>query len=66
MTFQLQNDKNSFKFHIIYVGMNPLKHDAPTPTKNEIAAIRHVYIDLDYGGEKALAGIQKSSLVPKA
>jgi len=50
----------------IYIGMNPLKHDAPTRTKNEIKAIRHVYIDLDYGGEKALAGIQKSSLVPKA
>jgi hypothetical protein len=50
----------------IYIGMNPLKHDAPTRTKNEIAAIRHVYIDLDYGGEKALAGIQKSSLAPKA
>ena len=50
----------------IYIGMNPLKHDAPTRTKNEIEAIRHVYIDLDYGGEKALAGIQKSSLVPKA
>jgi RepB DNA-primase from phage plasmid len=50
----------------IYIGMNPLKHDAATRTKDEIEAIRHVYIDLDYGGEKALAGIQKSSLVPKA
>jgi hypothetical protein len=50
----------------IYIGMNPLKHDAPTRTKNEIEAIRHVYIDLDHGGEKALTGIQKSSLVPKA
>jgi hypothetical protein len=66
MTFQLQNDKNSFQFHIICIGMNPLKHDAPTRTKNEIEAIRHVYIDLYYGGEKALAGIQKSSVVPKA
>jgi hypothetical protein len=50
----------------IYIGMNPLKHDAATRTKNDIEAIRHIYIDLDYGGEKALAGIQKSSLVPKA
>src|ERR1700758_936907 len=50
----------------IYIGMNPLKDDAAKRTKNEIEAIRHVYIDLDYGGEKALAGIQKSSLVPKA
>jgi hypothetical protein len=50
----------------IYIGMNPLKHDAATRTKDEIEAIRHVYIDLDYGGEKTLAGIQKSSLLPKA
>jgi hypothetical protein len=49
----------------IYIGMNPLKQDASTRTKDEIAAIRHVYIDLDYGGAKALEGIQKSSLVPK-
>jgi hypothetical protein len=50
----------------IYLGMNPLKQDAATRTKDEIEAIRHVYIDLDYGGEKALQGIHKSSLVPKA
>jgi hypothetical protein len=49
----------------IYIGMNPLKQDASTRTKGELAAIRHVYIDLDYGGTKALEGIQKSSLVPK-
>lgn len=49
----------------IYVGMNPLKADAATRTKDEIDAIRHVYIDLDYGGEKALHAIHKSSLVPK-
>jgi hypothetical protein len=30
--------------------MNPLKPDAATRTKEEIDAIRHVYIDLDYGG----------------
>jgi hypothetical protein len=28
MTFQLQIDKNSFQFHIIYVGMNPIKEGA--------------------------------------
>ena len=49
----------------IYIGMNPLKQDAATRTKEEIDAIRHVYIDLDYGGENALKGIQKSCLVPK-
>ena len=28
MTFKLQTDKNPFQFHIIYIGMNPLKRDA--------------------------------------
>jgi hypothetical protein len=65
MTFQLQIDKNSFQFHIIYIGMNPLKHDASTRTKEEIESIRHVYIDLDYGGRKVLETIHKSNLVPK-
>lgn len=49
----------------IYIGMNPLKPDAATRTKDDIEAIRHVYIDLDYGGEKALEAIHKSSVVPK-
>src|SRR5712691_7319989 len=31
----------------IYLGMNPLKKDAPTRTKEEIESIRHVYLDLD-------------------
>jgi RepB DNA-primase from phage plasmid len=49
----------------IYIGMNPLKHDACTRTKEDIESIRHVYIDLDYGGRKALETIHKSNLVPK-
>jgi RepB DNA-primase N-terminal domain len=50
----------------IYVGMNPLKPDAATRTKEDIDAIRHVYIDLDYGGQKALQAIHKSNAVPTA
>jgi len=49
----------------IYIGMNPLKTDAATRTKEEIDGIRHVYIDLDYGGKKALEAIHQSSVVPK-
>jgi len=37
---------------------------AATRTKEDIACIRHVYIDLDYGGRKALEGINSSNLVP--
>ena len=36
MTFQLQIDKNSFRFHIIFVGMNPLKDAASNRTKDNL------------------------------
>src|SRR5882724_6450994 len=49
----------------IYIGMNPLKKDAATRTKEEIEAIRHVYLDLDHGGSEALEAIENSSVVPK-
>lgn len=49
----------------IYVGMNPLKKDAWTRTKEDIASIKHVYIDLDHGGPEALDAIENSSIVPK-
>jgi len=49
----------------IYVGMNPLKKDASTRTKEDIESIKHVYIDLDHGGQEALEAIKKSSVVPR-
>jgi hypothetical protein len=49
----------------IYIGMNPLRQDASTRTKEEIESIRHVYIDLDHGGPEALASVENSSVVPK-
>src|SRR6202158_6523679 len=49
----------------IYIGMNPLKKDAATRTKEEIESIKHVYIDLDHGGPEALDAIENSSIVPK-
>jgi RepB DNA-primase from phage plasmid len=49
----------------IYVGMNPLKIDAWTRTKEDIESIKHVYIDLDHGGPEALDAIENSSIVPK-
>jgi hypothetical protein len=49
----------------IYVGMNPLKKDAVTRTKEEIESIRHVYLDLDQGGSQALEAIENSAIVPK-
>jgi hypothetical protein len=50
----------------IYIGMNPLKPDAVKRTKQEIDAIRYVYIDLDHSGGKALQAIHNSNAVLKA
>jgi hypothetical protein len=48
----------------VYVGMNALKPQAHTRTKEDILAIRHLYVDLDRDGSTALAAIEKSNLVP--
>jgi hypothetical protein len=49
----------------IYIGMNPLKKDASTRTKEEIESIAHAYLDLDHGGPEALEFIKNSSAVPR-
>ena len=49
----------------IYIGMNPLRQDASTRTKEDIASIRHVYLDLDHGGPEAVQPLETSSTVPK-
>src|ERR1700730_18449015 len=49
----------------IYVGMNPLKQDASTRTKDDIETIRHLYLDLDHGGSVGLEAIKHSDLVPQ-
>ena len=49
----------------IYVGMNPLKQDASTRTKDDIETIRHLYVDLDHDGTAGLEAIKNSDLVPQ-
>ena len=49
----------------IYVGMNPLKLDAATRTKDQVSTIRHLYIDLDHGGEDSIARMRNSGFVPQ-
>jgi RepB DNA-primase from phage plasmid len=49
----------------IYIGMNPLRQDASTRTKADIASIRHVYLDFDHGGPEAVQSLENSSAVPK-
>ena len=56
-----KNEKESCD---VYVGMNALKPHAYTRTKEDILAIRHLYVDLDQDGSTSLAAIGKSGLVP--
>jgi len=65
-TFQnwlrLKNQKQSAD---IYVGMNPLKPEARTRTKEDIHSIRHLYLDLDHEARRSLAAVEQSNLVPE-
>jgi len=49
----------------IYIGMNPLHLNASTRTKDDIESIRHVYLDLDHGGQNALKSVEDSTVLPK-
>jgi len=48
----------------IFVGMNPIKNGANSRTKENIREIRHLYLDLDKGGQAALDAIRNSPDVP--
>jgi RepB DNA-primase from phage plasmid len=56
-----KNDREGFD---VYVGMNPLRPEARTRTKEDIHSIRHLYVDLDHEGAKSLVSIEQSKLVP--
>lgn len=58
--------KNDKELYDIYVGMNALKPDARTRTKEDIHIVRHLYLDLDEDGPSALQRIRESKLVPAA
>jgi predicted transcriptional regulator len=60
---QHKNEKESCD---IYIGMNALKPEARTRTKDDIHTIRHLYLDVDHDGQRALRKIQQSNLVPPA
>lgn len=58
--------KNDQELYDVYVGMNALKPGARTRTKEDIHAVRHLYLDLDEDGPAALRKIRESNLVPEA
>jgi len=49
----------------IYVAANPLRFGTPKRTKENIASVRHLYLDIDSDGEAKLAALQNSDRVPK-
>lgn len=49
----------------IYISQNSLRDNTRNRKKEDIAAIRHVYLDLDENGAKSLAMIENSPRVPR-
>ena len=48
----------------IYVAANPLRFGTRKRTKECVAAVRHLYLDLDTDGESRLASLRASDAVP--
>ena len=48
----------------IYVAANPLRPGSRRRTKENIASIRHLYIDIDTNGDARLAALRASDAVP--
>ena len=49
----------------IYVAANPLRSGTRKRTKESVASVRHLYLDIDSDGEAKLAALQNSDRVPK-
>jgi RepB DNA-primase from phage plasmid len=50
----------------VYVAANPLRPGSRTRTKESIASVRHVYLDIDDDGDDRLAALRTSDAVPTA
>src|ERR1700677_2477598 len=48
----------------VYVAANPLRSDSRKRTKECIASVRHLYLDLDTDGETRLSSLRASDAVP--
>ena len=48
----------------VYVAANPLHSGSRKRTKENIASVRHLYLDIDTDGDARLAALQASDLVP--
>jgi hypothetical protein len=48
----------------VYVAANPLRSGSRRRTKDSIASVRHLYIDIDTDGEARIAALRASDTVP--
>src|SRR5271170_2529111 len=48
----------------VYVAANPLRSGSRRRTKESIASVRHLYIDIDLDGEARVAALRASDAVP--
>ena len=48
----------------VYVAANPLRSGSRKRTKESIASVRHLYIDIDTDGDARLAALRASDTVP--
>lgn len=49
----------------VYVAVNPLRSGSRKRTKDSIAHVRHLYLDIDVDGEERLAALRASDTVPR-
>lgn len=63
-TFQAWLSSQNARGYDVFVGMNPLRGEAFSRTKQNIDDIRHVYLDLDRNAGEALEAIRNSTGVP--
>ncbi|CAN5457333.1 hypothetical protein BH10ACI4_BH10ACI4_04630 [soil metagenome] len=59
LSYENQHGRNN-----IYVAANPLRPGTRRRTKESIASVRHLYIDIDTDGDARLAALRASELVP--
>jgi len=61
LSYENQHGRNN-----IYVAANPLRPGSRKRTKECIASVRHLYLDIDTDGDVRLAALRASELVPPA
>ena len=59
LSYENQHSRNN-----IYVAANPLRPGSRRRTKESVASVRHLYIDIDTDGDSRLAALRTSEILP--